>query len=451
MKRKRYIVTVLLLLAMMVMLTACESKTNSVRQQIANDASVDSQELTAVAVVVAVDGDAKTITLRDVETQEEQTLPYNGATMVYNKSKAGIVMTQLACGEIVEATYGATERVLTEVRVSQDAWEYSSVDAKNIDRTDSTITVTGRKYQYASSGVAVFDGSDALMLMDLNEQDEVTIKGIGTQVYSFMITKSHGYIRLGGQDAFLGGTIEVDQNLFADVQSNMLLTVGEGEHTIVLRNGALEAVETVTVEKNQEYFLDLSGYEQPDDQMGRIKFVITPSDAALYINGKLRNANQILSLPYGNYNVAVIADGYEDYTGILRVQESASEYETIYVDLVESGDASLTTATPSATDDAKEEDTDSADDTEGTQTPTIAPTATVAADEKHTITVNSPAGASVYVNGVYQGVAPVTFEKVTGEITLTLSQEGYMTKSYTVTVADDGEDVEYSFASLVKK
>lgn len=428
----------------------CSSTTKHVKQNTAMDASEDATELTATAVVASVDDETQTVSLCNVTTGETQNFTYNGATTVYSKNNVAMLMRQLNCGEIVDVTYQGTENLLKQVQISKDAWEYKSVNAQNMNRTENTVSVTGRLYKYDSNNVQVFCGNESQMLMDLNEQDEVTIKGIGTQVYSFMITEGHGFIRLGGQDAFIGGTIEVDQNIFMNVQENMLITVGEGEHTVVLRNGDLEAVETITVEKDQETFLDLSEYESDQQNAGKVKFVITPSGAALYINGTLRQANQLLTLTYGNYNVAVMAEGYEDYTGILRVQKGSSDYETIYIDLVESKadtetiaptatKESAVTATPSATDEA--------DDSESTATPS----ATTASDKKHTITVKTPEGASVYVNGEFRGVAPVSFEKTSGEITITLSKAGYVTKSYTITVDDGEEDVTYSFASLVEE
>ena len=84
-----------------------------------------------------------------------------------------------------------------------------------------------------------------------------------------------------------------------------------------------------------------------------------------------------------------------------------------------------------------------------TETTSKAPETTKAPDEQHTITVKAPIGASVYVNGIYQGVAPITFSKVLGNATITLSKEGYVTRSYSVNIADDGKDVNYSFAALI--
>ena len=450
MKKQKYnfLVFFAMLAMMPFLLVGCQGKTSNVQQKTANNASDGSVEQTAVAVVKQVDADAGTVVLRDTGTQEEQTFSYNGATTIYSKNSVAMVMTQLSCGEIVEVSYDGVKNLLTNVQVSKDAWEYCAVKGADIDRTDNDITVTGRKYQYDNT-VSVFSGQQSATLMDLNEQDEITIKGIGTKVQSFQITKGHGFLRLAGQDAFIGGTIEVDQSIFLNVQDDMLITVGEGEHTVVLRNGKLEAVENITVEKDQEILLDLSEYEPLEEKEGKVKFVVTPSGAALYINGKQRNTNQVLTLAYGNYNVTVRADGYEDYTGILHVQKSAGAYQTIYVDLVEEKEEVQKMKTPTVTPSVSA-GTSPKNQTDATAiVVTKAPETTKAPDEQHTITVKAPIGASVYVNGIYQGVAPITFSKVLGNATITLSKEGYVTRSYSVNIADDGKDVNYSFAALI--
>lgn len=426
----------------------CQKGTTNLSQRTANNASDDSVEQSAVAVVKQMDADAKTVVLQDTDTQEQQTFSYNGATTIYSRNNVSMVMTQLSCGEIVEVSYDGSKNLLTNVQVAKDAWEYTDVKGENIDRTERDITVSGRKYQYDNT-VSVFCEQQSLALTDLNEQDEITIRGIGTKVQSFQITKGHGFLRLSGQDAFIGGTIEVDQSIFMNVQEDMLLTVSEGEHTVVLRNGKLEAVEKVTVQKDQETLLDLSKYEPIQEKEGKVKFVVTPSGAALYINGKQRDVNRVLTLTYGNYNVSVKADGYQDYTGILHVQKSTGAYQTIYVDLAEKVENVQETKAPAVTSVMPTQAETTSQPTPTTIIATDAPSVTKTPDKEHTITVKEPAGASVYVNGIYQGVAPITFTKVLGNATITLAKDGYVTRSYSVNVLDDDKNVNYNFAALI--
>lgn len=443
MRRKKYSLVILLSVAMMLLLTAC-SKTSNVKQSVNLGSDTKKTELTVLAVVKAIDTQAQTITLYDTDTQEEQNFEYNGGTQVLSKNKVQMLMSQLTCGEIVEASYDPEQHEVTKVQISKNAWEYKKVKALDIDRSQSIVTLTGRKYQYESD-LCVFYGDQEELLIDVNNRDEVTVKGIGDKVYSLQITKGHGYIRFGGHDKFVGGSLEVDQNIFLKVEENMLVTVGEGEHTVVFRKGDMQAVETVTVERDKETFLDMSQYEPEKGTKGKVRFVITPSDAVLYVNGKVKNQNNLISLAYGNYAITVKADGYKDYTGILRVQESSKKYETVYIDLAAEDEDSKTTATPSTT--TSPTTTPSSTATSNTTVATATPTPST--DSNCKISIKEPEGASVYVNGVYKGVAPISFTKIIGDLTITLSKTGYVTKSYSVTIDDDSEDVEYSFADLV--
>ena len=72
-------------------------------------------------------------------------------------------------------------------------------------------------------------------------------------------------------------------------------------------------------------------------------------------------------------------------------------------------------------------------------------------DSSHTITITAPRGVEVYLDNVYKGLAPCKFKKVIGSQTVTLSQTGYVTKSYSIDILDDDEDVTLKFADLVKE
>ena len=71
-------------------------------------------------------------------------------------------------------------------------------------------------------------------------------------------------------------------------------------------------------------------------------------------------------------------------------------------------------------------------------------------DSDHTITVSAPEGAEVYLDNVYKGLAPCSFTKVIGSQTITLRKEGYITRSYSVDILDDGDDIKLSFAELAE-
>ena len=55
----------------------------------------------------------------------------------------------------------------------------------------------------------------------------------------------------------------------------------------------------------------------------------------------------------------------------------------------------------------------------------------------------------MYFDGTLKGVAPVSFDKVTGTHLITLRREGYGTKMYTIEVADNGDDIHFVLPDMV--
>jgi hypothetical protein len=66
--------------------------------------------------------------------------------------------------------------------------------------------------------------------------------------------------------------------------------------------------------------------------------------------------------------------------------------------------------------------------------------------------IESPEGAEIYIDGIYVGISPTLITKPTaGAHVVTLSRNGYVPKSYTISVADDDNDVTLSFSELIEE
>ncbi len=100
---------------------------------------------------------------------------------------------------------------------------------------------------------------------------------------------------------------------------------------------------------------------------------------------------------------------------------------------------------------AEVEEEDSSSSVSEKDTPAASSTPAATYDKEHKITVSAPNGAAVYIDGAYKGVAPCSFTKMIGNVTITLAKEGYETKSYSIQLSDDSQDVTWSFPDLEKK
>ncbi|MDE5873906.1 MAG: PEGA domain-containing protein, partial [Lachnospiraceae bacterium] len=143
----------------------------------------------------------------------------------------------------------------------------------------------------------------------------------------------------------------------------------------------------------------------------------------------------------------VEAEGYNTFRGSFKISEPVKTYN---IKLKKDSDS----------EDDTTEDTESTNDTTEDSESTTNENSTTTEDKKgsdsstenkktdNVITVKTPEGVGVYLDGEYVGTAPVSFPKTVGTHTITLYKTGYLIKSYTIQANDDGKDDEYNFSAL---
>lgn len=421
-----------MLLTAFVLVTGCTRITG---KRTANPASAGAPDGETVlrGVVVQNDTQNRQLTLRELDSDIETILRYDATaemTDQYGSERDG---EAVELGEILEATYSAYSGKIISTLIPDDVWEYQEVKKYSFNSDERSMELADRKYQY--SGTTYFSSSGkAIEMMELNQQDVLTVRGSGYTVYSVVRTEGHGYLRLSHYDDFVGGMIEVGNQLILPITKNMLITVREGTYKVILSKGNAMAVKNVTIRTDEEVTLDFSDYEPEDKQIGTITFQIEPAGADLTINGTAVDYRKPIVLAYGTYRLSVTMTGYTSYSGMLDVEQPKS---TVSVNLVEEK-----TGVTETTEEPEVETTeDTSSSTEKQQTKEM--------DSDHTITVSAPEGAEVYLDNVYKGLVPCSFTKIIGSQTITLRKEGYTTKSYSVDILDDDEDVTLSFSELV--
>lgn len=390
-------------------------------------------------VIIGQDIENSKLTVRELDSDLESILHYETGTEVTNQYGVTIRPDQLEVGLIIEASYTPYDAMLVTASVPDEVWEYNEVGSFSFKTEDCMMQFAGEKYQY-SDLTFISSGTQNITREDLNTQDELTVRGVGYRVYSIVRTTGHGYIRLANYADFIGGMVEVGNNIILPITENMLITAKEGIYPLTLIQGAMITTKTITVTADQEVVADFSDYIPAVENIGMVTFQIDPEGSDLYINGTIVAYSEPVALNYGEYHISVSMTGYETYTGTLDVEEASS---TVNIDLIEEtagvdGEKSETTASPTSSPDSSSTTGDSSD------------TTTKTVDSNHTISVTAPQGVEVYLDNVYKGLSPCKFKKVIGSQTITLSKTGYITKSYSVDILDDDENVSLSFPELAE-
>lgn len=434
------------------------------------ETSTYSDYLSISGVVTALDTEEKSITLLNINSRETTVFSYTTGTMVQNKYGDGISMTQVRLGEIVDVKYERTSGRVKEVNISPDAWELNHITQFTMDRTNKTIQAGSYLYEYDSS-IAIISDGELVEPIEISDQDELTIKGCGTTAYSIMITKGHGYVSLENEEHFLGGILTIGK-IAKPITANMLVVVPEGDYTLEITQGSVKGRKQIRVERNKELEVDIRSFIAEARQIGTVNFKIEPENALLYINGKETNHKEVATLDYGTYAIRVEAEGYVPFSERYQVEASYREKEIT----LEAKEGESSAAAEAETSGESQRETES-----GTVVVTLPPTGASSQTEKPTnesttqqtsaaeeTTVGSPSSVSegdvsaykihimepsqteVYFDGDYIGISPVTLTKVSGEHTIILKKDGYVTKTYTVNITSDQIDSYYSFPVLAE-
>lgn len=489
-QRKKQTITGAACLLCLLLLTSCtpqkdaEEEKNTTGFVAAQTGVYDSAD---TAVVADVDMEEKTITFKNMDVKKQYTLSYDGTTFFYDKYKTAISVAQLQKGEIVDVTFFKERKRLNSLQISGEAWTHKNIDEYELDEETFQAEVGSAVYAYSEDTVVIADGRQG-DLIDLNPVDILTFRGIGSDIYSIVVEKGHGYVRLKNEEYFYDGWIEIGNKIIKKVTEGMMLTVPEGSHQVIISNKGTSGVKQIEVRRDVELELDVGDLKGAEPKYGSVVFAITPEDATLYLDGNKTDYSLPVRLECGIHQMIVMAEGYETISQYLKVGEASAGIEVTMEakedvsgndvseekpltdnemlsevnrlleergysgisaeDLVGNGtnQGAADNNTGSAANNTGNTGTDNTG-TGGSQTGTNTP---VTSALSYYVTIDAPVGVEVYLDGNYVGITPCSFKKAPGSHTLTLRNTGYVAKSYTIQIDEEQKNVSYSFLDLVK-
>lgn len=367
----------------------------------------------ASAVIKGVDEEDHTITVYLIERNENRTLSYDGATVVWDKYGSAMSMAQLRAGDVADLTYNSELERAGSVTLCADAWSYEGVAKYNLNAGNGSASIGDETYSINDKVLAFSEGR-SIEADQIIHQDILTFHGRGHDIISITVDRGHGYLDLANEEAVLGGWIEIGQTVISQIAPDMLFTVPEGNYTVRFTSAGIDETREITIERNKETVLDLGDIKVPEPENGAVKFEVIPETAVVYVDDVKIDTTYPARLSLGLHQATAKASGYDTLSEYFRVD---GEITTVKINLEESAGVSGNSTTPTVS--------------EGSR-----------------ITIEAPAGVDVYQDNLYKGIAPVTYTKTAGEHTITLRRTGYITRSYSIFISDDSQDVTYSFPEL---
>ena len=389
------------------------------------------------AVVVKINTTEQKITFLNLQVNKNYTLTYDGTTVFSDRYGQPLSLGQVNEGDIVDVTFLKSKKTLTTLALSNSSWSNEEVSRYVISAATHSVTI-GEDVYKITDDIKIFSDGEEIELMDLSETDVLDFHGIDKTIYSIVVNKGHGYLRLSGDENFIGGWIEIGQTIIHRITDDMLLTVPEGSYQVIISVPGGGGTKSVIINRGEEVTLDIGDLKIEEPKYGQVVFALTPSSATLYIDGEEVDARSPVTLEYGIHQLIAKAEGYDSVTSYLKVAEASAGIEIVLeAEKQDTGDDDK---------DSDDEEDDKKDDEKKDDTVSSGNTTATGYYQVH---IDAPEKVEVYVDGNYIGISPISFKKVEGAHIITLRANGYETRSFTIEVDGEDKDVSYSFADLM--
>lgn len=461
--RMRRFMPILFILSVVMMTTGCQKKISA---PVYDEEVEPTEEVEVFGIVSGLDEVNGSIVICSIGYGTETVLEFTKGADVRDKYGDIMPMANVKLGSIVEVVYDANRDKLLSLYISdeENVLKVEEISGAVFDYIEDTVRMNGTTY-YMSDDVKAFSDNVEIGIDEICSEDQLTVWMYNDKVCSIYVELGHGYVKLSDYASYMGGMVEIGYDVIVPVTEDMLLTVREGTYNLRIAKGDDVGTKRVEVIKNQEINVSLADIAIEPKQTGSILFKVTPADAAVYIDGKRANTEGAIELIYGKHKINIIAPGYKSYSATFSVgyaykikeytlekegEESASSTESSSKH--NSKTEQPTTQNDSTTEQEKQETTtmETATENETSKDENVKDVSTTTGEKTaNKVILSAPLGVSVYFDGEYLGVAPISFTKVTGSHIITFSQTGYLSKSYTVHFTDDGEDVTLRYDDLI--
>lgn len=319
---------------------------NLAQQDEVEETTEHSAEQSNLYEVLSTNTEVGTMNFWNINAERQEQYSYSDGTYYLNKYGQNTSLSSMMPGKIVTINISNQTAALTQVQVSDEAWEYDDISKFSIDEQNNIITIADIKYYYGKN-LSVFSEENTIELDEISDKDILRIQGIGREILSISVTTGHGTIQLDHTEIFEGGWLSLGTKMYLQITENMQIEVAEGTYLLSVANDGYGGSKEITVSRGEETKIDLDELKGEGPKYCEITFVVDVKDAALSIDGEKVDDTKPVQVRYGIHQLQIDAAGYDTWSKKLFVN---SEEATIDVALdTEATTTSTETETSSST------------------------------------------------------------------------------------------------------
>lgn len=330
----------------------------------------------------------KRISILDIDKNVSNTFVVNENTVFSTDSGRLIVFAEVKPGDIVTAQFQENNFFIKQIIKSNSNFFFRNITGVVANETNNTFLYNDNEYVYDDNLISPF--SEEYPISNLSTKDTVNLYGYNGTIYRIDVIVGHGTISFINAESIINGKVEINTDTFFNLSTQTKVELSTGNHHILVKGDNLDLyVSDIVLQQGEDIEIDLSNMTRKKSNIIINTNVKAPT---LLINNIVYNLDAPIHLPFDTYAMQLTAEGYEPLS------------QSILVDKVT----------------------------------TVVNFNLVKSMENATLVINStPEGATVYVDSVFLGTTPFSYDLSLGEHVLILSKDGYYTMEQLLLLDED--------------
>ena len=277
-------------------------------------------------IVEQMDMENETITLLSLTSGTMLRYSYNLTTRFYDRYGKSASWTNFTCGQVVHIGELLSSGALSEIMLSDEVWVQDQITSFSIDLSGRSMEIGGEEFTL-SPDLEVFSGDKLSAPELIGKNDILRVVGKGDEIMTIAVTTGHGYVKLVNTTLFDDSLILIGSKIVTKVYEGATIEVGEGTYAVTAANKGYGMTRDYKVERNATTVINMEELAGNGPKLCELTFKISVTGAAIAIDGKDVNANEVLEVAYGRHALKVSAEGYETWNKTLVVNSPKATIE----------------------------------------------------------------------------------------------------------------------------
>ena len=171
---------------------------------------------------------------------------YGTGTRFYDKYGNRTPVTSFEPGLLVTIGDVDSEGILTEARISDQAWVYDNITRFSVNPDLDMLKIGDGKYRYTDDTI-VFSGDKRIQMTDLSDGDTLSVVGRDKNILAVRVTTAQGTLALSNTKLFEGSFLQLGTKIFAEITPDMEIQVPEGTYELRVANDGWGGSTEVTI------------------------------------------------------------------------------------------------------------------------------------------------------------------------------------------------------------